>query len=1031
MDDLKTNPRGYPRGSEWRTWDLHIHTPASFHWAGQRFGASEDEDNKLIDEMINALNAAEPAAFAIMDYWTFDGWLKLQRRIKEPDAPKLVKTVFPGIELRICTPTEVRLNAHVIFSDRIEDQLLSDFRSALKLEVTGRTLSDNSLSDFARQTRDDKLKKHGSSLERVKADFKHSLHIGSQMAEVTRESYMQAIQDVPGDLAMAFMPFSTHDGLQDVNWSENYSFVRSLFSLPPIFEARNYDQWAAFSGKKTPGNEKWFDNFQTALEGRPRLAVSGSDAHQFSGVTGSNDKRGYGDFPSGKKTWIKADPTWEGLKQAIKEPENRSFIGKTPSKLEKVLSNKTFYIDSLSISKEGAPSNVPAWLDRCDLDLNPDLVAIIGNKGSGKSALADIIALLGQSQQTTHFSFLTRERFRGRSGEPAAFFKGRLKWKAGADGVLLLSENPEPEQVELVRYIPQGRFEALCNEHVTGKSNEFEKELRSVIFAHVPSSERAGATNFDELIDKLEDDFRNDLGERRKEMNSLNQDISAVEQQLHPTTIKNLDEQLKLIDQQRQEHVNSKPPEVSEPKEILTPGQAAAKEEITQIDSWLELATAHGAKLRGFERKINDKIQASTSLRAKVKRVEQVYQDFLTNEQQNADQIRVKPTDLVRLETKMSLLDKRDRRYKQLLHKVTTGNAERLLREQELISLREKKANQLAEPQQRYQSYLRDLRRWEEALLAIDGTADEPESRNGIISRIASHEELPQLLAKLKADRGVIVKRIFAAIEGQRKMREELFAPLQSVIQGDTLIPQEYQLSFQSKLDARADKLSSRIFDLVKQSSGKLRGEDKSLEAVRDVFERNTLQSEDEAALLADGVFELLDGSARNIDPDSFGLDEIMRKDRSSSSVYDLVFGLSFVEPKYTLLFQDTPIEQLSPGQRGALLLIFYLLVDKGRNPIVLDQPEENLDNQTIVSLLVPVMKEAKKTRQIFMVTHNPNLAVVCDAEQIIEATFSRKGGPEISYSSGSIESKEINEAVVNILEGTKLAFNNRGAKYH
>ena len=147
--------------------------------------------------------------------------------------------------------------------------------------------------------------------------------------------------------------------------------------------------------------------------------------------------------------------------------------------------------------------------------------------------------------------------------------------------------------------------------------------------------------------------------------------------------------------------------------------------------------------------------------------------------------------------------------------------------------------------------------------------------------------------------------------------------------------------------------------------------------------------------------------------------------------MYDLIFGLEYIEPKYTLLFQDTQIEQLSPGQRGALLLIFYLLVDKGRIPIVLDQPEENLDNETVVSLLVPVINEAKNSRQIIMVTHNPNLAVVCDAEQIIYAEFDRKSGETISYTSGAIENRIINKRVIDVLEGTKPAFDNRGQKYH
>ena len=164
---------------------------------------------------------------------------------------------------------------------------------------------------------------------------------------------------------------------------------------------------------------------------------------------------------------------------------------------------------------------------------------------------------------------------------------------------------------------------------------------------------------------------------------------------------------------------------------------------------------------------------------------------------------------------------------------------------------------------------------------------------------------------------------------------------------------------------------------------------------------------------------------------DTVGIKAILRKDREASDVYDMLFGLFFLKPGYSLLFQDTQIEQLSPGQRGALLLIFYLLVDKGRNPIVLDQPEENLDNETVVSLLAPVLSEAKKKRQIIMVTHNPNLAVYCDAEQVIYSSFDRSNSSKITYSSGSIECPTTNSHVVDVLEGTMPAFNNRRIKYH
>ena len=133
--------RELERGALWRQWDLHVHTPASFHWQGQKFDGdlSSAQNTKLVDEMIEAMNKAEPAVFAIMDYWTFDGWFALQKRLKAEGAPVLKKLVLPGIELRLVAPKKGRLNAHVLFSDEVEDQVLRDFRSALRIEcVTDR-----------------------------------------------------------------------------------------------------------------------------------------------------------------------------------------------------------------------------------------------------------------------------------------------------------------------------------------------------------------------------------------------------------------------------------------------------------------------------------------------------------------------------------------------------------------------------------------------------------------------------------------------------------------------------------------------------------------------------------------------------------------------------------------------------------------------------------------------------------------------------------------------------------------------------
>ncbi len=95
------------------------------------------------------------------------------------------------------------------------------------------------------------------------------------------------------------------------------------------------------------------------------------------------------------------------------------------------------------------------------------------------------------------------------------------------------------------------------------------------------------------------------------------------------------------------------------------------------------------------------------------------------------------------------------------------------------------------------------------------------------------------------------------------------------------------------------------------------------------------------------------------------------------------------------------------------------------------DQPEENLDSRTVYRLLMPVITDVKKRRQIIMVSHSPNIAVVCDAERIVHASIDRSDKNRVVYTTGSIESPQINKYLVDVLEGTRPAFDNRGSKYY
>lgn len=1022
---MQSDSGPFPRGSEWRQWDFHVHTPASFHWDGQRFSRmTSAERRSSVDAMIKAMNEAEPAVFVVMDYWTFDGWFALKERLREPDTPKLIKTVFPGIELRLTAPANYRLNAHVVFSNEVTDQELKNFRTQLRVELIQQPLSEECLRRLAREKiGDDLLRIQGFSRSDVQESDEIALRAGAQIAVVTRESYQAAIEAVPNNKAIGFMPWDTTDGLREADWKAHYSFVISLMKSSPIFETRKPEVCAAFLGQKTESNKRWFDSFQAVLDNVPRLAVSGSDAHRYAD---------YGVFPAGKATWIKADPTFLGLLQTLKEPAKRSHVGERPPKLVEVDENKTFYIDAVSVERISADDvTSPGWLAGCLLPINPDLVAIIGNKGSGKSALADVIALLGNSRQTAHFTFLKKDRFRGKSGEPAKSFRGSLKWRDGTTLSRNLNENSPADAVELVRYIPQGHFEELCNEHVSGRANAFERELRAVIFAHADEAVRLGALDFDQLIAQQETSLRDKLGEFRKDLRKLNLEIAAAEDQLDPDVKRALQELLAQKEKQIEEHKKMVPQEVLKPSEESTPDQQEANAALEKIAVALEELGRRAGMYVTSGSVIAKRAKAAQNLRERMRLLERTYRQLEDDSASDLDVLGLKLADVAALTVTFARIDAIAATLPGERAALDAAIASDSTEKAKLELEQTRHKTKLNAPQLRYQTYLKARETWVTKLGELTGSAQAPETLEGLRARIAQLEGLPTVLVEKRQRRLELAGEIFDILDEQRNARALLFKPVQDLIQANTLIRDDYRLQFQATLGGSAEIIADSLFSLIKQNSGEFRGGDESLVIVKRLVDLFGLSSRDGVLAFIAELNNRIEAAASVGVAGAVGIKNALRKDKSAADVYDLLYGLSFLEPRYSLLFQDTHIEQLSPGQRGALLLIFYLLVDKGHNPIILDQPEENLDNETVVSLLVPVLNEAKKRRQIIMVTHNPNLAVVCDAEQVIHSVFSRKEGCRITYSPGAIESRESNLHVINVLEGTKRAFDNRKGKYH
>src|SRR3989344_2858843 len=161
---------------------------------------------------------------------------------------------------------------------------------------------------------------------------------------------------------------------------------------------------------------------------------------------------------------------------------------------------------------------------------------------------------------------------------------------------------------------------------------------------------------------------------------------------------------------------------------------------------------------------------------------------------------------------------------------------------------------------------------------------------------------------------------------------------------------------------------------------------------------------------------------------DTFLLSDSLNS-RGRENFTDFIFTKwsEFLGVKTIVKLKGIPTEKLSVGQRGTLLLKIYLATATAKQIFIVDQPEDNLDNQFIMNELVPLVRQIKKSRQIILSTHNANLVVNADAEQIIVA---RLDGEKRDYVNGGIENKFINTSIKEILEGGEDAFRSRENKY-
>lgn len=132
------------------------------------------------------------------------------------------------------------------------------------------------------------------------------------------------------------------------------------------------------------------------------------------------------------------------------------------------------------------------------------------------------------------------------------------------------------------------------------------------------------------------------------------------------------------------------------------------------------------------------------------------------------------------------------------------------------------------------------------------------------------------------------------------------------------------------------------------------------------------------------------------------------------------------VPDKIVIYYGDRPLGEHSLGQRASALILFILTL-KENGIIIIDQPEDDLDNQTIYTDVITELRKLKDSTQFIFATHNPNIPVLGDCEQAICCSYNNG---IISTVEGSIDDTAIQKKIVNIMEGGEESFNQRKMIY-
>ena len=963
------------RGSEWRKWDLHVHTPLSIE---QEYGGNTPENWERFISNLERL-PSEIKVIGINDYIFIDGYKKVLDE-KQKGRLSNIELILPVIELRIDKFANVsenepfkRVNFHIIFSNELTPEIIQEqFLNSLSCEyilnsdlhdksIWNGTITIKSITDLGQKIIDSSNGKiNGSPL---KIGF-NSLNIPyNKLLEKLENSYLKN-------------KFLTAVGKTE--W-DTMRWDGSVADKKNVINRANF----VFSASPT---------VELAVKARESLKSQSvnhkllhcSDAHTFINNLQNTKEKELGHC----FTWIKADPTFEGLKQIIYEYGERVKIQdeKPDFKEDKEIIDEIRFISPSNKFRNGK------------IYLNPNLNVIIGGKSSGKSILLYSIAktLLADTKDKLLFKNNEEERYSIKSIDSGFDFE--ITTKAGFSQKISDREKDDYSVIPNIKYIPQNELVKLAEPELSGKGESLNKIVRHLIREDYDSNEKyndfiKNVKQYDKEREELIDNYFDTLDNIQKLEAELktksNKEVLQTNIKTNSEKVEELNKKAGLSDEQIQQY-------------------KSIQEQQQQNQKRRDLLNSDFSQTNAFLQELNKELSNLQE------RKNTFLQSIHKNEFRGYYQDKLKFIDdsIVQLQGLISeigiIINSEGKRI------FNTDN----IFKKELKQINYEKSN------------------IEEELKPYQQNED-------IKKQIRTLEEFIENDGKLLSEIDSLNKKI----EEKRQSIEEIKTKLFDL----------YKSSYDEYIDI-VEQLKNRTIELEKDGL-QIRGvtQFNFPKFRREIisFTHGTYNDNDKYCILDENrsrIFETnYDELISNISKmfneimtSEYRIKTISKKEAVKKLLNDYFYDY------WEITYKNDKLGEMSTGKASFVILMLIIGLSKSKSPILIDQPEDNLNNRSVSENIISYLRNKKIERQIILVTHNANIVVNADAENVIVANQKGQNDKETSsiykfdYINGAIEntfakieaetdllkSMGIKEHIADIVEGGKEAFKNRERKY-